>query len=84
MLEVWRVYLKKGRVHISAQRVPSITGSEPGHQCPIEFTVFRACSVPQYISTKIQLMYPVETALEKNKFDELKIRRNDYLSEPSG
>ena len=64
--------------------VPSTTGNEPGHQCPTEFTVFRACSVPQYISTKIQLKYPVETALEKDKFGELNIRRNGDLSEPSG
>ena len=29
MLEVWRVYLKKGRVHISAQRVPSKRATSP-------------------------------------------------------
>lgn len=72
-VETW----KKGHVHISAQRVSPITGKEPRHQCPIEFTVFHACTVSQYISNKIQLKYPVDTALEKDEFD-------DDLSEPCG
>ena len=55
ILKVWGGYLKKGLAHISAQRFPSITGNEPRQQFP-KFTVFRACSVLQYGSTKIQLV----------------------------
>ena len=52
-------------------------GKEPRHQCPFEITVFHACSVSQYISNLIQLKYPVDTTLEKDKFDH-------DLSEPWG